>query len=271
MNTKKSLIIIIPIVISLIFLIIFILYLQKITTDDKNPTITTSVTTKPRNVEPAIFAFVFNSSLQSFNNCNTGYIFDFSTKDKLEYNDLDDDFIYNTVYNYLRINNKIKKTNSNKSINSMIVSDNNYVEEEISLNDFLNAYEKLYGIPLKDINIKNNFSIGDYNYDLNSQNVYYSKKTKPLNCLVNNTVAYLLKEQNATESKIELTYIVFYSIFEYINNNVEPYATNKKDGEKICSGDKVSSPEYIDNFAKYKFTFIYKDNNYVFDNVTLIN
>ena len=46
---------------------------------------------------------------------------------------------------------------------------------------------------------------------------------------------------------------------------------NTEIDNKICFGDKVSNLEYINNFAKYKFTFIYKDNSYVFDNVTLIN
>lgn len=271
-NNTKIMPIIIIIITILILLIIYILFFKKSVNNESPTTSTTTIITKKvNNVDPAASATTMLYTLQSFNNCNTGYILDFSSKNKLEYNDLNNDFIYNTIYNYLKYNKKIKRTNSNQNTSSMIVSDNNYVEEEISLNDFLNAYEKLYGISTKDIKYENHFSIGAYNYDLNANNIYYSKKTKPLNCLVNNTVAYLLHEQNATESKIELTYIVFYSIFEYKNNNVEPYATNKKDGEKICSGDKVSNPEYINNFAKYKFTFIYKDYSYVFDNVTLIN
>ena len=97
-NNKKIMPIILIIIAILILLIIYILFLKKSVNNESPTTSTTTIITKKvNNVDPAASATTMLYTLQSFNNCNTGYILDFSSKDKLEYNDLNNDFIYNTI------------------------------------------------------------------------------------------------------------------------------------------------------------------------------
>ena len=265
-NNKKLIIIVFIVILLLISLIVITLVFKnkdKLNNNDKN----TSTTTKENiKIDPEVYSSVILVSLSSFDNCNTGYTFDFSTKDKLEYKDLNKDFIYNTVYNYLNVQKKINETTS--ASKGVTLSETNFVEETFSLNDFLLAYQTLYGIESKNIKYEKSFNIGDYIYELNSQNNYYTKKTSSPNCVTDNLVKYVLTKSTITEEKIELTYILYYSVYALEDTLVE-YATNKKDGTKICNAYFVNNEDNNTKFTKYKFTFVRKDQSYIFDNVVL--
>lgn len=267
-NNKKLIIIISILVLLLISLIVFLLVFKnkdKLNNSDKS----TSTTKESIKIDPEVYSSVLLVSLRSFNNCKTGYTFDFTSKERLEYKDLSKDFIYNTIYNYLKVQKKIEIKNSTTNSTSAVLTEDNYQEETFSLNDFLLAYQTLYGIESKDIKYDNSFNIGDYKFELNSQNNYYTKKISSPNCMVNNVEKYVLTDQSSTKDKIELTYILYYSIYEFENNELNEYATNKKDGTKICNAYLVNNEDNNTKFTKYKFTFVRKDQSYIFDNVAL--
>ncbi len=268
-NNKKLIIIISVVVLLLISLIVFLVVFKnkdKLSNNDKS----TSTTTKESiEINPEIYSSVLLVSLRSFNNCNTGYTFDFTSKDKLEYKDLSKDFIYNTIYNYLKVQKKIDVKNSSTNSTSAILTEDNYQEETFSLNDLLFAYHTLYGFKTSDINYDKSFNIGDYKYELNSENNYYTKKTSSPNCIANNIAKYVLSESVISDEKIVLTYILYYTVYSLEDTLVE-YATNKLNGDKICNAFFVNDDKYSTNFTKYKFTFVRSDLTYIFDNVTLV-
>jgi uncharacterized protein YkuJ len=270
-NNKKIIIIVSILILLLLSLIIYSIIIKN--NKDLNSNSHTTTTTKESNLnpDPEIYSTVILTSLKSFNNCDTGYAFDFSSKNKLEYKDLNKEFIYNTIYNYLKTQQKIDIFNSDSESNTNVVTNNNYIEEKISLNDFLLTYQTLYGVSLDNINYDDVFSIGEYEYKLDNENIYYTKKTTTLNCLKNNRVNYRLISENVENDKIELTYIIYYSIFAYENEDLKEYATNQKDGEKICEADYVNNDDNNNKFTKYKFTFVRNGQTYIFDSVTLVN
>ena len=263
MKNNKKVFIIVGFLIFLFLSLIIILVLNKKNILNSNP----SSTTKEIELDPKNYAPALASSLSYFNNCNTGYKFDFGNKDKIEYNDLSTDFIYNTVYNYLYNQNKIKITKSDNPNKEAILSETNYIEEEFSLDDFLSAYQYLYGIKSQDIKYENSFKIGQYIFTLNN-NKFYTKKTSSPNCFSNNTTNYLLVNQKLGKDFIEITYIVYYSKHEYADNVMNEYAVNIDNGEIICKTSNVNSTENINKLTKYSFTFIKKGNNYIFNNIT---
>lgn len=270
MKTKKVIIVISILISLLICLIVYILIAKKQSIKDNNNTSTTTKVKEEISLDPEIYSSVLISSLRFYNTCNTGYTFDFSSKQKIEYKDLNKDFIYNTIYNYLTVQNKLKITKANNNGNSGFLTETNYTEELVSLNDFLLAYQTLYGIKSNDIKYEDSFNIGEYKYELNNQKDYYTKKTSSPNCFVNNIEHYVLTDQNITKDKIELTYILYYSIYEFENDNVISYATNKKDGIKICDTLSIINNENYSKFTKYKFVFVKKDQTYIFDYITLV-
>lgn len=272
-NNDNKTVIIVGILVLLLFSLILCLIIfknnNKINSNNNNKPNTTNKK-KEIDVDPENYSSVFLVSYHSFNNCNTGYIFDFNSNNKLELKDLSNDFIYNTIYNYLKIQNKISIIKQSGTDETNRLSETNYIEERITLNDFLYAYQTIYGTQINNIKYEKLFYIGDYKFELNDENIYYSKKTVSPNCVKNNRVNYTLKTKNITEEKIELTYIVFYTIYKYENDNVKAYATNKKDGNIICDSLKVTDNDNIGNFQQYKFTFTKKDNIYIFNNITLV-
>ena len=270
-NKNKAIIIIVSILVILLICLIAFLLIVKIN-GSLNNNKTSNTTTKEKeelSLDPEIYSSVLLASLRTYNNCNTGYTFDFTSKDKIEYKDLNKDFIYNTVYNYLNIQKRIEKNQNKNDNNDAVLSETNFVEETFSLNDFLLAYQTLYGIESKNIKYDNSFNIGDYKFELNSQNNYYTKKISSPNCMVNNVEKYVLTDQSSTKDKIALTYILYYSIYEFENNELNEYATNKKDGTKICNAYLVNNEDNNTKFTKYKFNFVRKDQSYIFDNVAL--
>lgn len=271
-HNKKIIIIVSVLIFLLLSLIVFLLIVKNNAISNNNKTLkTTTKEVEELTVDPEIYSSILETILHSYNNCNTGYTFNFTSADKIEYKYLSKQFIYNTVYNYLNVQKRIEKNKVIKDNNNALLSETNFIEETFSLNDFLLAYQTLYGIQLKDIKYDNSFSIGDYKFELNSQNNYYTKKTISPNCISNNVEKYVLIGKSLSKDIIELTYILYYTIYDFENNKLSEYATNQKDGAKICEAEFVNNDDNNTKFTKYKFTFLRNGQTYIFDSVTLVN
>ena len=161
MKTKKVIIVISILITLLRCLRVYILISKKQSIKDNNNTSTSTKVNEEISLDPEIYSSVLISSLRFYNTCNTGYTFDFSSKQKIEYKDLNKDFIYNTIYNYLTVQNKLKITKANNNGNSGFLTETNYTEELVSLHDFLLAYQTLYGIKSNYIKYEDSFNIGE--------------------------------------------------------------------------------------------------------------
>lgn len=271
MKNKK---VMMPIIIGIIILLIVILVVIMVLKNEEKPNTpsdnssTTTTTKSSVKIDPEIYASVFMASFNKFNTCNTGYEFDFSTKNTLYFKDLKDEFIYNTIYNYLSVQNKIDiKTNGS---NEAIISETNPREETIKVSDFQSALEILYGKNGKDYSLPSSFNIGTYKYD-KVNDTYHIVKTSSPNCVGANKISSVKVLDEIEEKEISLSYLIYYSMYEVEEGKLVEYAvTNFETKEKICAASKVTDEAYVANFKKIKFTFTFDDELYVFDHVSLV-
>lgn len=271
MKNKK---VMIPLIIGIIILLIIVLVVVMVLKNDKQPSTpssnSTTTTTTKNNIKivPEIYASVFISSFNNFNTCNSGYEFDFSSANTLYFKDLKEDFIYNTTYNYLNVQKKIDiKTTGSKEAT---FSETNTREETIKVSDFKNALEILYGKNAKDYKLPLSFNIGDYKYE-KINDTYHIIKTSSPNCIGANQIKSVKVLDEIETKEINLTYLIYNSIYEVENGELLEYAVNNfTTKEKICPGSKVTDEAYIQNFKKIKFTFTFDGQLYVFDHVSLV-
>ena len=136
-NNDNKTVIIVGILVLLLFSLILCLIIfknnNKINSNNNNNKPNTTNKKKEIDVDPENYSSVFLVAYHSFNNCNTGYIFDFNSNNKLELKDLSNDFIYNTIYNYLKIQNKISIIKQSGTDETNRLSETNYIEERITL------------------------------------------------------------------------------------------------------------------------------------------
>ncbi len=192
----------------------------------------------------------------SFGKCNNGYYLDFDTNIITE-EKLDENFKYNIIYNYLKLENKIIKKYD--SLNEELEINENEYEEIIKVSDLENAYQLVFN---NDFVKLKSFVIGNNIYRLNND-VYTSSYTITENDSCNNTTNYLLIRSTSNKDIVTFDYIVYYldkNHFAYKNKNSDSF---------ICKEDEVYDKSSL--FARYRYTFVNDGNdNFKFKNAELV-
>lgn len=210
---------------------------------------------------------VISTAFSKLGLCSTGIYFDFTNKDKFTFNDLDETMIYHILYNYLLLNNKIEiESNSN---GDAIFSESNNRVERIKKRDLEDAFKVLFGKKaFKNFEFKESFIVDIYEFNL-VKDIYFTNKTESYFCHNDYQSNYYLVDKKTTDNKLILEYALYYSKFEFANNELKEYALYKPSDEyKICSVEDIE--DNIGGFERYYYTFTFDGENYIFDNITLV-
>lgn len=266
MENKKDykILIIIFLLVCIIGFITYIVLDKKVLTNKSNTNITTtSTTTKASNekIDSETIASNLEKYFSSFGTCDPSP--DFSKKQK-EYtiediikND-EDDYI---ISNYL-INNKIIDI---ESINEKRETFN------FSIEDVKEAILKLFGKnALSDYKIKKAFKIGSGYAELNDEETEYTAEHEVFAYGCEDGPQKYIYNKEINEKYIYMDYINYY----YELNNEPVYLSTKGDDfENICTESEFEKDpsKYIDKFNKYRISFKYDGENYIFEKIISLN
>lgn len=194
------------------------------------------------------------SYYSKFGYCAFGYKLDFKNNN-IKYEDLPRVFINNTLYNYLKYNNKV-------SIN----------EEKESFNkeDLDNAIKNIYGEVKYEFN--DTLDLGDYSFKYDEdENVYKTTKSKEINCEKKLLNGYVVNSVEEVNNKLYLDVLYYDYDLEFNGNTCLRYNFyGTKDNETFRYGSPENLKFIPEHFLTYRFVFKPYNESYIFDYVEVI-
>ena len=185
----------------------------------------------------------------------SGYEWNFGNKTKLLFDDLSEEEKMKMIFVNLVINKKVK-------YDSMTVDGYKYI---ILSEDLENAVKDVFGNNTFEFN--KDFTHNSCTLTLNDENGY------DVECYgagrEDDSEDYLIYDMKKNNNTIEINVAYYYEIFEHAGDNPGIYYNTEMLEEKICNSDEVENN--INKLQQYKFTFVNDGNNYIFDNIELIN
>ena len=201
-----------------------------------------------------------------FGGCNYGIELDFTKKSKLYYSDLDDEVIYNILYNYLTKNNLMVKDSKNEY---------GVFEYHFSKKNLEASLLNVLGISAKNnFKLSNKFYMGVSEYTLNEKTkIYASSNTPPTGCTPGLN-QYYLYDYELVDNTFYLDFVYYYSdvVSDEKNSEEKPFnvAFNPKDLKKyICKSDEIVN--YLDKFEKYRYNFKLENKHFILDYIEKID